>query len=70
MRRDHHAHRVAVRRRLRDDLGADHRAGAGLEVEHNGLAPDLVQLLRHQPGNDVGGAAGGNGTIMRTDFVG
>jgi hypothetical protein len=62
-RRDRKADRVdeegvAVRRRLRDDLGADRAAPARAIVDNHGLAPTLAETLRHQPGDVVGGAAG------------
>ena len=50
--------RVAVRRRVHDDLGADIVAGARPVVDDELLAEPLRQILPHQAGQDVDRAAG------------
>jgi hypothetical protein len=57
-RRGRHQQRVAVRRRLGDDVGPDHRAAAGAVVHHHRLAPQLAQLQAHGAADDVSAAAG------------
>ena len=50
--------RVAVRRRLRGEFGADHPASAGTVLDHGGLAV-FADLLRQGAARDVGDATGG-----------
>ncbi len=52
-----HQHRVAVGRRLRDDIGADVAAGARPVVDHHLLREAVAQFLRDRAGDDVGAAA-------------
>ncbi len=49
--------RVAVGRRPRDDLRAQHAGGARPVVDDQVVAADLLELLRHQPPGEVGAAA-------------
>ena len=51
--------RVAVRRGVDDRLGAEIAAGAGLVLDHDGLAERIAQPLRCDPRGDVDLAAGG-----------
>ena len=53
-----HHQRVTVGRGFGHDIGADHRAAAGAIVHVDLLPPRLGQFLRHQPRENVGGAAG------------
>src|SRR5205823_12744997 len=48
-----HDERVAIRRALRDEVGADVAAGAGLVLDHHGLAERLLQLRRNQARGEV-----------------
>ena len=57
----HQQQRVAVGRGLGNDVGADHRAAAGLVVDDEALAQRLLQPLREKAGVVVGRAAGGEG---------
>ena len=59
MRRNRLEQCVAVRRRFRGRFGADIAAGARPVLDDKGLPHPLRQPLRHQPGKDVGAAAGG-----------
>ncbi|MCY1375134.1 hypothetical protein D9M69_625240 [compost metagenome] len=54
-----HAHhqRVAVGRRLGDEVGADVPARARAVVDHHRLAPVLAHLHGDQPRRRIGGAA-------------
>ena len=54
----HHQQRVAVGRRLRGLDGADHAAGAGAVLDHEGLAEVLLQDAADLARRDVGRAAG------------
>ena len=65
-----HQQRVAVGRRLGDEVGAEVAAGAGLVLDDEGLAEGLAELGRERARQDVGRAAGANGTTMRTGLVG
>ncbi len=56
-----HQQRVAVRRRLGHDVGADVAAGAGAVLHDELLAEGLGQFGRQRARQDVGGAAGGEG---------
>ena len=51
-------HRVAVCRRARDQLSADHRRGARAIVNDDLLTPHFAELLTDQPGKEVCAAAG------------
>ncbi len=53
-----HQDRVAVGRRLRDHVGADVAAGAGLVLHNHRLAPHLGELLRDEAAGDVERSAG------------
>ena len=53
-----HQQRVAVGRRLRDEVGAEVAAGTRLVVDDEGLAERLAELRRERARQDVGGAAG------------
>ena len=50
-------HGVAVRCRLGDELGRDHRARAGLVLDDHGLAEAVLQTLGQRARHDVGGTA-------------
>ena len=50
--------RVAVRRRFRDRIRAQHAAGAGLVLDHEGLPGQFAHLLAEHARERVGGAAG------------
>jgi hypothetical protein len=50
--------RVAVRRRLRDRVRAQHAAGAGLVLDHEGLTGQFAHLLAEHARERVGGTAG------------
>jgi hypothetical protein len=52
-----HQQRVAVRRRLRDRIGADHARAAGAILHHHGRAGCLGDLRRDGARQDVGHAA-------------
>ena len=56
-----HQDRVAVGRRLRDEVGADVAARAGPVVDDNALAPVLARLLRDGAADDVERSAGRKG---------
>jgi hypothetical protein len=56
-RRDRHE-RVTVRRRLRDELGADHCSGARPIVHDDRDAQLLGQALGYEPRHSVGAASG------------
>ena len=49
--------RVAVRRALGDELGADRAVGAGAVLHHDRLAERRAQLVGEEPRHEVGGAA-------------
>ena len=51
--------RIAVRRALGDEVGADRAAGAGLVLDHHDLSQLAAQLLRDHSRKHVGRAAGG-----------
>ena len=51
--------RIAIRRRLRDRLGADVAARAGAILDDELLAEPLREPLTHQARLDVGRPAGG-----------
>ena len=53
---------VAVRIGLGDVGETDDAAGAGLGLDHHGLAEDLRHLIEHDAADGVGGAAGGERT--------
>ena len=59
VRRNHLEQRVAVRRGLHHGLGPDIAAGARPVLDDDRLTEPLRQPLRHQTGQDVGPAAGG-----------
>ncbi len=66
-----HQQRVAVGRRLGDEIGAQVAAGAGLVLDDEALAEGLGELGRERAGEDVGRAAPGlKGTTMRTGLLG
>jgi len=50
--------RVAVGRRARDRFLADDAAGAGPILDHERLAQGGTELVRHDAGEQVGGAGG------------
>ena len=56
-RRQAHQQRVAVGRRLGDDVVADDGAGAGAVIDHHLLAELLGEFLRDDAADDVGAAA-------------
>ena len=58
--------RIAVRRRTHDRLGGDIAAGARPVLDDELLAEPLRQPLTDQARDDVGRAAGGKPTMMRT----
>ena len=58
--------RVTVRSSTHDRLGAYIGAGARSVLDDEWLAEPLRQPVAHQASDDVGPAAGGNGTIQRT----
>ena len=49
--------RVAVRRRIRDELSDEIAARARLILNHDGLAELFFEATREQTGGDVGSAA-------------
>jgi hypothetical protein len=49
--------RVAVGVRVRDLASTDAAAAADAVFDHERLTQALAELLRHQPGDDVGAAA-------------
>ena len=49
--------RVAIRRRLRDELGADDAAGAALVLDDEALLHLVGELLRDETAERIGGAA-------------
>jgi hypothetical protein len=55
-RRHRHHDRVAVRRRFRDEVCGDDRAGARPILDHESLAEPLLQPLREQARQRVGAA--------------
>jgi hypothetical protein len=57
---------VSVGVRLRDEIGGDVAAGAGLVLDDELLAVFFRKLLRHKAAENVGGAAGENGTMNFT----
>ena len=57
-RQRHDQERVAVLRRVGDDLGANHAAGAAAIVDDDLLAEPLAEMLRDDAGDDVVDAAG------------
>jgi hypothetical protein len=59
VRRNHLEQRVTVRRRLHHGLGADIAAGARPVLDDHLLTEPLGEPLRHQTGQDVRPAAGG-----------
>ncbi|MCY1230109.1 hypothetical protein D9M68_754860 [compost metagenome] len=59
------AQRVAVRRGLGQEGGADAAAGAAAVVDHHGLAELLAELVGNDARHDIGGAAGGEGHDQR-----
>ncbi len=62
VRRDrHHQERVAIRRRLGDDVGADAAARAWPVLDHHLLAQRLGELVGHHARQDVGRLAGREG---------
>ncbi len=61
MRIAQHQNRVTVLVRLRDRVGAERRARAGLVLDHEILTERLLQLLRDDAADDVGAAAGAIG---------
>ena len=62
--------RVAVRLRARDELCGEVAGAAGLVLDNDRLSPHRVQLLRHQPRDDVGAAAGGSGNHKANGAIG
>ncbi len=58
-RRRRQQQRVAVGRRLGDEVGADDAAGTRPVFDHERLLQRFLELRRHQPGHQVGDAAGG-----------
>ena len=60
---DHHArrraehNRIAVRRRLRGDHGAQHAAGAAAVIDHHLVSERCAQFLRQRAADEVGVAA-------------
>ena len=65
-----HQQRVAVRLRLQHGAGADGRSSAGAVLRHHRLAERGAHPGRHQPGGDVGRAAGGEGDDQGYGVVG
>src|SRR5215831_19064483 len=61
VRRTIEEHRVSVRGRLHDDLGAEIAPGASPILDHEWLPQTLRQPLTHQARDDVAHAAGGKG---------
>jgi hypothetical protein len=57
-RRRDNKERRAIRRGARDRLGADRTAGARPVFDDHGRPAGAPSLVRHQPRDDVGGAAG------------
>src|SRR5439155_26142774 len=55
----HHQERVAVRRRLRDGIGANASSAPHAVLNHDRLAERLLELLAEIPRVDVRGTAGG-----------
>ena len=62
----HHQQRVAVRRRLRDRIGADDRARAGAILDDECLLEMLGEMLRDLPRKMSAGPPGPNGTMILT----
>ena len=50
--------RITVRRRFRDEIGADDAVGAGAVVDHALLAETFGEFLTHETAEDVVAAAG------------
>jgi len=59
-----HQQHVAVRRRARDQIGADHAVGPGAVLDHHGLPERFAELDAHQPRHQIECRPGGNGTTM------
>ena len=62
----HQQQRVAVGRPLGDDVGADHRSGAGPVVDHETLAERFLQALAMNRAYTSAGPPAANGTTTRT----
>jgi hypothetical protein len=65
-----HEQRVAVRRRAHELLRGDQRVPAGLVVDDDLLPHLLRHLLRHDARQNVGAAAGVNGTSSLMGLLG
>jgi len=55
---DVYAQRIAIRRRLREQFRANHRARAGPVVHYHLLAEHFAEFSRHLPAQYVGPTAG------------
>jgi hypothetical protein len=58
VRRQREQHRVAVGRRLRDDVGAERAGRAAAVVDHDRLAERMLEAFLHDARDHVGAAAG------------
>ena len=73
-----HAHRTergeeqrgAIRLRLRHVVGADRAVGAGLVLDDDGAAENVLHLFGHQPADEIGRAAGREGYHHMDRLVG
>ena len=60
----------AVRLRLRHEVGAERAVGAGLVLDDDGLAEDVLDLVGDQAADEIGRAAGGKAITMRIGRLG